>query len=199
MGVSFRTVRNFIPGIERNINGLKGKKINVGVYGEEAWLAGIHEYGCTIKPGSGKYLTVPCNPEAKGKRVGDFDDLFCITSKKGYKMLVRKKGKDEVEPMFLLMSEVKIPERSFLRAGFDECINDINRKSDILLRNVASGAMSTESYLNYIGDMLATKIKSYATDKIAPPNSETTVRTKSSNNPLNDEGGMLNAITYEVK
>ena len=34
---------------ERAAAELNGRRVNVGVYGEQAWLAGIHEYGCKIK------------------------------------------------------------------------------------------------------------------------------------------------------
>ena len=35
--------------MERNIRMLDGKKINVGVKGEQFWLAAIHEYGQAVK------------------------------------------------------------------------------------------------------------------------------------------------------
>ena len=50
MGVKFKTVKDNFPKMEKVITSLKGKKVKVGVGGEEnAWLAGIHEYGVRIK------------------------------------------------------------------------------------------------------------------------------------------------------
>lgn len=50
MGVNFKTVKDDFPKMEASLKGLNGKKVNVGVLGggEQAWLAGIHEYGCNI-------------------------------------------------------------------------------------------------------------------------------------------------------
>ncbi len=50
MGVKFKTVKNDFPKMEASLKGLNGKKIIVGVLGggEQAWKAGIHEYGCNI-------------------------------------------------------------------------------------------------------------------------------------------------------
>lgn len=50
MGVKFKTVKDDFPKMEASLKGLNGKKVNVGVLGggEQAWLAGIHEYGCNI-------------------------------------------------------------------------------------------------------------------------------------------------------
>lgn len=50
MGVKVTTKKNNFPKMEISLKSLNGKKVNVGVLGggENAWLAGIHEYGCNI-------------------------------------------------------------------------------------------------------------------------------------------------------
>lgn len=50
MGVKFKTVKDNFPKMEASLKGLNGKMVSVGVLGggEQAWLAGIHEYGCNI-------------------------------------------------------------------------------------------------------------------------------------------------------
>lgn len=50
MGVKFKTVKDDFPKMEASLKGLNGKKVNVGILsgGEQAWLAGIHEYGLNI-------------------------------------------------------------------------------------------------------------------------------------------------------
>lgn len=202
--VKWKTKKNKIPDMITQLEILEGKKIEVGVLeGEHQWLAAIHEYGCNITAKRAEYLTVPIHPKAKGKRARDFNDLFMITTKTGNKFLVRKIGrgkyKGELEFLYWLTKSVKIPERSFLRTGHDTYIDDIMKKSDLLLKQVTSGKMSTEQYLNLIGQQLATKIKRYARDLNDPTNWSGTSDAKGTDNPLVDTGGMINGINWRIK
>lgn len=202
MKIKVKTKIDKTKKLEKTLNLLNTKKINVGVYGKHAWLAGIHEYGCDIKPKSGKYLTIPVSSKAAGKKAKDFPDLFCVESKSGEKFLVRNKkvnGKNEIELLFWLASSVHIPERSFLRAGFDECVGEVNKKSDILLIKFLDGTISEDSLFDFIGNMFASKIKNYASSLSDPPNKALTVNNKKSDNPLTDTGDMINSITYKVE
>ena len=49
MGVKIKTKKNKIPEMRKNLKALGGLKVQVGVMGEIAWLARIHEYGCKIQ------------------------------------------------------------------------------------------------------------------------------------------------------
>lgn len=49
MSVKWKTTINELPQMSLNIEGLSGKEVDVGVDWANAWLAGIHEYGCRIK------------------------------------------------------------------------------------------------------------------------------------------------------
>ena len=49
MGIKWKTKKNKFPEMEQAAAQLNGHKVNVGVFGEQAWLAGIHEYGCKIE------------------------------------------------------------------------------------------------------------------------------------------------------
>lgn len=92
-----------------------------------------------------------------------------------------------------------IPERSFLRAGFDAKKEGVARKSDKVLPDVIKGTMSTDEYLKMVGLTLSTQIKKFARDLKDPPNSAVTVKQKGSSNPLVDTGDMINGITYKVE
>ncbi|MGN1456956.1 MAG: hypothetical protein ACI4XP_03255 [Acutalibacteraceae bacterium] len=198
--VSYTTKTDITKDMLRNIDNLNSQSIEVGVFeGENKWLAGIHEYGCNITPKNAQYLTVPCNPKAAGKKARDFSDLFFLRLDDGSKWLVRNKGKDQIEFMYALMTSVKIPERSFLRAGHDEHIDEILKKAEKAAGLVVEGKMSQQQYLNMIGQMLSTKIKTYARNLSSPPNSNLTTDVKGSSNPLVDTGNMIEGITYRIK
>lgn len=198
MGAKWTTKVDHIPNMQKNIKKLNGKKVQVGVFGEKAWLAGIHEYGCVITP-SKKYLTVPCNPKAKGKKAKDFKDLFYVESKTGSKFLAVPKGKDSFEIMFILMTKVVIPERAFLRKGYDNHVDKVVNGKMNQLKQTIGGNISVETYLAKLGEQLASKIKMDAMDFKDPSNNWTTTETKKSSNPLIDTGDMIRSITYKVE
>lgn len=198
MGAKWTTKVDHIPNMQRNIKQLNGKKVQVGVFGEKAWLAGIHEYGCVITPKK-KYLTVPCNPKAKGKKAKDFKDLFYVESKTGSKFLAVPKGKDKFEIMYILMSKVVIPERAFLRTGHDENVDAVLKKAGKVVNMYLDGKISETLACKYLGQQMASKIKLSARDLKDPSNNWTTTETKKSSNPLVDTGEMIRSITYKVE
>lgn len=198
-GVKIKTVKDKIPEMIKTFESLNGKKVQVGVFdGENAWLARIHEYGCDIRAKKAQYLTIPISPKSIGKKAGEFDDLFFVQAKSGEKFLARDVRKGEIELLYWLTKSVKIPERSFLRAGFDENVKEINKYSDILLKKVATGEMSEREYLDNIGQRLSSKIKTFARNLNSPANSRVTRENKGSSNPLVDTGQMIRGITWKV-
>lgn len=94
---------------------------------------------------------------------------------------------------------IQIPERSFIRTGHDTYVDDVMKKASQLVGQVASGKMSGDQLLDYVGLTLSTKIKKYARDLSSPPNSSMTVNEKGSSNPLVDTGNMIEGITFEVE
>ena len=49
MGIKYKTKKDKFPEVQRTLETLNGRKVTVGcLKGEHAWLAGIHEYGCSI-------------------------------------------------------------------------------------------------------------------------------------------------------
>lgn len=199
MGVKVKTIKDNVPNMIKQINSLNGAKINVGcLSGEHAWLASIHEFGCNITPKNAKFLTVPINAKAKGKRAADFPDIFFVEAKSGEKFLAIPKGKDDMEILFWLTKSVKIPERAFLRKGYDDNIDEVLKQASLLTPLVISGELKSDYLYQMIGDLMAGKIKSYARNLTDPKNGGATTSTKGSSNPLVDTGGMINSIDFEV-
>ena len=163
MGAKIKTVKDNFPSMIKTIELLNGRKVEVGCfYGEHAWLASIHEYGCKI----------PVTPKMRAY-------LHSIG-------LHLKKS----------TTVITIPERSFLRAGYDEKKDEVLKKVEILVPDVVEGKMSVEQFCSMVGIMLSTQIKKYARDLKDPPNSSFTAGQKGSNNPLVDTGDMINGIGY---
>lgn len=93
-------------------------------------------------------------------------------------------------------THIHIPERSFLRTGFDTHKDNVAKKAGKMLADVASGKMSAEAVYMGVGTELASKIKDYAVDLGAPGNHPFTTERKGSSNPLVDSGDMIGGISW---
>lgn len=93
-------------------------------------------------------------------------------------------------------THIHIPERAFLRTGYDKSRDDVMKKAKLLLAEVASGRMSESAFFKAVGTELASAIKDYATELSAPANHPFTVDRKGSSNPLVDTGDMIGGITW---
>ena len=164
MGVKITTVKNFFPQTEKSLKALNGKKVQVGVFGgEQAWLAGIHEYGVNIK------VT---------------DKMRKFLNANGLHL---KKS----------TTVIHIPERSFLRSGYDESIDEVIKEAERLL-----SLQNIDSYkiLDNIGRRLAEAIKDYAVELSEPPKHPFTLEMEGNkSNPLVNTGEMINSISYRVE
>ena len=96
-------------------------------------------------------------------------------------------------------TQIVIPERAFLRNGFDESKDEVTRNAENVFSAVMDGAMTGDQFLELVGLMLKGKIQDYARDLNSPPNHPYTVENKGSSNPLIDSGDMIGSITYRVE
>lgn len=97
-------------------------------------------------------------------------------------------------------TQIVIPERAFIRNGFDKYHEEVLDKIDNLLRPALEGNTSAvDTMLNATGLLLQSKLKLYARDLNSPQNHPFTVARKGSSNPLVDSGAMINSITYKVE
>lgn len=93
-------------------------------------------------------------------------------------------------------THIHIPERSFLRTGYDTHRDAVMEKAQQMLADVAAGRMSESAFYQAVGMELASKIKDYARDLSSPENHPYTVDEKGSSNPLVDTGDMIGSITW---
>ncbi len=199
---------NNIPRLTKVLQELGKKEIQVGVFGEDSnvdeepinivTLARVHEFGMTITPKHADYLTVPINKKAKGKRAADFPDSFIVTGRNGESYIAQKRGKrGRLELLFMLVPKVTIPERSFLRSGFDENVDKITRKMVRLLNDVMRFGLSPDTFADMIGQEFAGLIQKKMRS-VGPPNHWSTIATKGSSKPLRDTGRLIQAVRHKV-
>lgn len=166
MSFKWKIIKNQFPSMESAVKAIDGKKINVGVKGEHAWLASIHEYGCTIQ----------------------------ITPK--MRAWLHRNGfhvKDST-------TQIVIPERSFLRSGFDECHLDAIEQGERILPLVLEGKLSETQLYELVGGALRDGIQDYAEDMSSPSKHPFTLeRNGGKSDLLTDTGDMINSIDFEVE
>lgn len=168
MGVKVTHKIDRMSNLAAAAKGLDNAKVNVGVLaGEHQWLAGIHEYGCSIP--------VTAKMRAYLHSIG-----------------VHLKASTTV---------IVIPERSFLRSGYDQNREAILRMEDKVLADVLAGSMSVEAFLDLIGTQLRDAIKEYAIDLTDPPKKEWPTRPAGFDNPLigSSSADMVNGIEFEIE
>lgn len=91
---------------------------------------------------------------------------------------------------------IRIPERSFLRTGFDKNRDEVMKKAHLMMADVIGGKMNAEALFKGVGLELSSKIKDYARDLDNPANHPFTVEQKGSSNPLVSTGDMIGGITW---
>lgn len=96
-------------------------------------------------------------------------------------------------------TQIVIPERSFLRAGYDQCRDDVIRQAERVLGDVLDGTMSEEEYFELVGTSIREEIKEYAFNLSDPPKQDWPTRDPVKNNPLIMSGALINGIEFEVK
>ena len=96
-------------------------------------------------------------------------------------------------------THITIPERAFLRNGFDESKDEVIDKAEKVLGDVIGGTMSANQLFELVGLLMKSRIQDYARDLDSPPLHPYTVEKKGSSNPLVSSGDMIGAISYKVE
>lgn len=94
--------------------------------------------------------------------------------------------------------EIKIPERSFIRSGYDLNKNKVMDKGEYLLNQVLNLELPVDTFFNVIGEYIVGLIQDHLTSIKDPPNHPVTIANKRSSNPLIDSGRLRDSITYKV-
>jgi len=201
---------NRVPDLLKVLDELTRKSVEIGVFGEGTsydkdntpvsnepfilMVARVNEFGMTIQPKHSESLAIPL-PIAKDTRPSDHDDLF---RPKGTNVLAKKKGKKDFVPYFVLVKSVTIPERSFIRSGYDNAKSKLEKLTESLMEQVLSLKITPQTMFERIGMFLVSEVQRQIRSIKSPPNSKITADRKKSNNPLIDTGRLRQAITYRV-
>ena len=96
-------------------------------------------------------------------------------------------------------THIRIPERSFIRAGWDNNKADVEKRIERFLPKVMELDIDLDAFLEAVGKEVEGRLKKFMKKLHYPPNSSFTIRRKGSSNPLIDTGALLDSITHKVK
>lgn len=96
-------------------------------------------------------------------------------------------------------STINIPERSFIRNGWDSNEGAIMPVVELVAKQYARGAISEDTLFSSVGNTVANAIKDYMRTLNDPPNSPLVVEFKGFNDPLIHTGELLRSVDYDVE
>lgn len=204
--------------IKGELEQLQKLRIKVGIQGdadsEILTIARVHEYGAVIHAKQAKNLCIPINKESYDKSPRDFPDLFFIRSKNGYLLGVtakkprkrKKKGdegpSDDLNLLFLLLPSVTIPERSFIRAGYDANRNLLADVCQQAMGKIIHEKWDAHKAAEWIGGKAVDLIHEFMSDasNFEPKGRIQKERAPNwANNPLTVTKRLFNSVTWKVE
>lgn len=171
-------------------------------------IARVHEYGAVITPKTAKNLAIPIHKESYEKSPRDFPGLFFIRSEAGYLFGVVEKGRrsknseDNLKFLFLLLPSVTIPERSFIRAGYDANKNRLTEVVRAQVGEIILRGKTADAAAEYIGGKAVDFIREFINDagNFTPKGDIQKERAPSwADSPLVVTGRLRNSITWKVE
>lgn len=188
-------------------------RIKVGIQGdadsELLMIANVHEYGATITAKNARNLCIPIHKDSYDKSPRDFQDLFFIRSKDGYLFgVTAKRGRKNTENannlnfLFLLLPSVTIPERSFIRAGFDHNKEALAQLVQEAVADIYQGKTTARQAAEWIGGQAVGLIQQFMSEagNFTPKGSIQRERAPSyADSPLMVTGRLRNSITWKVE
>lgn len=188
--------------LDGKLERLSRMKITVGVHGsvggELLTIANVHEFGATIKPKKAKNLAIPLKPSMRGKSPREVSGNTFVLESDGNRFLVRDKGKDQIEFLFMLVPSVTIPERSFIRAGYDNNRDKLAEACQKAMTRVIMDGITVEQAADYIGAAAVSLVKRYMRTIMPKKSRITLASSPGKSTTLVQSGRLQNAITYEV-
>ncbi len=94
---------------------------------------------------------------------------------------------------------IRIPERSFIRAGYREHKRKFVAHTKTMIVKAMNEKVNVDLVLDRLGTELEGNIQDYAVELRRPENHPFTIQSKGSDNPLVDTGRMIDAITHKVE
>lgn len=203
MGIEIKSNDRW-PKVFKEFDYLNHHCVAIGILGYD-WrmqmIAHSNEYGVKIVPKNGQSLAIPTENVPKGndglpKSPKQMDNLY---RPKGKNVLMQNDDSGQPVLMFILVRNVTIPPRPFIRRTM---IKHKNKYQKMCVRGcnlIAQGKYTGEQFLNILGQTVQADMRQELTKLKDPPNKPITIERKGSSNSLIDTGELRRKIQYEVR
>ncbi|TRW26228.1 hypothetical protein FL857_05950 [Criibacterium bergeronii] len=168
MGITVTKDVNNVPKLLETIEKLKNQKIQVGI----------------LSKADGKMLMIATVHEF-GCTIEVTDKMRAYLNSQG--LHLKKDTK-----------VINIPQRSFIRAGFDENEQNIISRMQALIEKVIFDELDINDFYEFIGNYCVGKLQEFLVNLDNPSLSSYTIEKKGSSNPLIDTGHLKDTITFEI-
>ena len=205
MAIIKDTVRPELQRIKTELSALGKLTIHVGIQGTAGsdilTIAGVHEYGATIRAKNVKNLAIPLDKKSEGKSPRDFPGLFFIRAKDTGNLfgVTSAWWKKKLNFLFPPGPSVTIPERSFIRASYDTGQSELEAACRAAVDHIMLEGGTAKEAAEIIGARAVAMTQQYILDGIDPPKSDITMNTAKTPTPLYDSGRLLHSISYEIE
>ena len=126
--------------------------------------------------------------------------LIAFVNEYGWEITVTQKQRGFLHHQGLHVGQtIKIPERSYIRSGYDTNKARIDQAMDSLYIKVMNFEITADQALNQLGAAVVGMIQDFMTDLDKPSNHPYTIDKKESSNPLIGKGTLRSRISYEIK
>lgn len=159
---------NNIPKILKALGDLEGSRIEIGIFGSDD-----------------STILMIASVQEFGCKITVTDKMRAYLHSQGLHLKASTK-------------QITIPERSFIRSGFDEQKDRYEKRAAKMLDKVLHLELPVDTFFTVLGEYIAGQLQTYLTDVRTPPNHPFTTAQKGSTNPLIDSGRMRQAITHRV-
>lgn len=135
--------------------------------------------------------------------IGDREQVLkAIFHEYGANIPVTNKMRNKLLTMGVHLREdthfISIPERPFLRAGYDAYEGELNKLMQSLVSKALAGTITTEQALERAAKELKKHIQAHMEKGAFAPNAKLTEKLKGGNHPLIDERKLIDKLEYEV-
>ena len=100
--------------------------------------------------------------------------------------------------MFILVKQVVIPERSFVRSTYDENLNKWTELCFKKVTDIVTGDGTADEVGKALGKQMQKDIRTKIKQMKTPHNSPLTVARKGHDNPLIDTGKLVENVKYKI-
>lgn len=198
-------IKNRWPEIIKQFEKLNRSALAIGFFADSAnskllTIVRANEFSAHIKPKNGGWLTIPTKNTPVGSDGGPMPvrEIPGVFRPKGKNILAVSNGSGNLTVVYLLVKEVYIPPRPFIRTAMTENKQKYEDMFKSGLGKIIGEGMTAKELLDVIGHTAVADIRKQMVKWSDPPNAPATIERKGTNNPLVDKGILGRNVEYRI-